>query len=151
MKVVWGHEELVAPWIAEECGLGGPIGECRTASVLAADGRLMAGVAFHNWNPQAGVIEVSAAAADPRWASRSVIRELFGYGFGIAQAVVARTAEDNRRVRRLWQAFGATEYIIPRLRGRTASEALILLTDDAWAQSKFMRQEHGQGFRSEAA
>jgi RimJ/RimL family protein N-acetyltransferase len=150
LRIVWGREDIVAPWIAEEIGVGS-IGECRTASVMAADGRLMAAVAFHNWNPQAGVIEVSAAAIDPRWASRAVLSELFGYAFAIAQAVVARTAEDNTRVRRLWKAFGAQEYIIPRLRGRMTSEVVILLTDDAWAVSRMRRQEHGQGFGSEAA
>jgi RimJ/RimL family protein N-acetyltransferase len=149
LKVVWGREDIVAPWIAEEIGVQA-LGECRTASVMGNDGRLMAAVAFHNWNPQAGVIEVSAAAVDPRWASRAVLSELFGYAFAIAQAVVARTSEDNTRVRRLWKAFGAEEYIIPRLRGRTASEAALLLTDDAWAVSK-LRKEHGQRFRSQAA
>jgi RimJ/RimL family protein N-acetyltransferase len=138
LKVVWGREDIVAPWIAEEIGVWS-IGECRTASVMAADGRLMAAVAFHNWNPQAGVIEVSAAAVDPRWASRAVLSELFGYAFAIAQAVVARTAEDNTRVRRLWKAFGAQEYIIPRLRGRMTSEVVIVLPDDAWAKSKLAR------------
>jgi RimJ/RimL family protein N-acetyltransferase len=150
LRIVWGREDIVAPWIAEEIGVGA-IGECRTASVLAADGHLMAAVAFHNWNPDAGVVEVSAASVDPRWASRDVLEELFGYAFAIAQAVVARTAEDNTRVRRLWKAFGATEYIIPRLRGRTASEALLMLTDDAWAVSKMRRQENGQRLRSQAA
>lgn len=139
MRVEWGREDLLAPWIAEEIGLPRPLGECRTAAVLDADGRLAAGVAFHNWNPEAGVIEVSAAAVDPRWASRSVLRVLFGYVFAVAQAAVARTPEENYRTRRLWKAFGAEEYIIPRLRGREASEAILLLTDDAWADSKFAR------------
>lgn len=150
MRVVWGHDDLVAAWVAEELG-GRPFGEHRAAAVVDGDGNLAAGVVFHNWNPEAEVIEVSAAASDPRWATRAVLSELFGYVFAVAQACVARTAEDNARVRRLWKAFGAQEYVIPRLRGRTASEALLMLTDDAWAKSKFMRQTNGQTVRSEAA
>lgn len=89
-------------------------------------------------------MEVTAAAIDSRWASRTVLRQLFGYVFNAAQLCVARTGTDNQRVRRLWKAFGAKEYIIPRLRGREASEAILTLTDDAWYASRFMRQANGQ-------
>jgi RimJ/RimL family protein N-acetyltransferase len=138
VRIVWGREDIVAPWIAEEIGVGS-IGECRTASVMATDGRLMAAVAFHNWNPQAGVIEVSAAAVDPKWFNRAILAEMGRYAFAIAQVVVIRTHENNTRARRLFKSLGAQEYIIPRLRGRNASEAVLLLTDDAWAQSKLAR------------
>lgn len=107
---------------------------------------LVGGVVFHNWNPETGVIEVSAASIDARWATRGVMRAVFEYIFQTAecQLAVARTGEDNKRTRRLWKALGATEYIIPRLRGRTASEAILTLTQEAWENSKFCEVNHGK-------
>lgn len=135
-EVVWGAP--VESFVGAHIEGGFDFGERRTAAVM--DGKKMiAGVIFHNWCPKSEVIEVSAAAIDPRWATRSVLRKLFEYGFSVAQVCVSRTHEDNKRVRRLWLAFGATEHILPRLRGREASEAVSILTDDAWKNSKFMR------------
>lgn len=151
MRVVWGHEDIAVPFAMQALGFTRDFGPCATAVVLDESHALAAVVVFHNWNPEAAVIEVSAAAVTPKWAQRSVLRELFGYVFSIAQACIARAAEGNVRVRRLWTAFGAEEHVIPRLRGRKASEAIYLLTDDAWAQSRFMRAAHGKAKASVAA
>ena len=140
--IVWKAPEVV-PFVAALTGSRPDFGNCQTAAVIR-NGQMIAGVVFHNWSPEFEVIEVSAAAADPRWASRSNLRTLFGYVFDVAQTCVARIHEDNTRARRLWRSFGAEEFILPRLRGRTASEALFLLTDDAWASSKYMRFCNGQ-------
>ncbi len=149
MNVVWNPPGIVA-FVASRCDERPDYGNCQTAGVFHK-GALVAGVIFHNWSPKYGVIEVSAASDDPRWATRGVLNELFGYVFSVAQMCVARTDEDNLRTRRLWKAFGATEYIIPRLRGREASEAVETLTDDAWEQSKFMRLDNVQRETSRAA
>lgn len=97
-------------------------------------GELIAGVIYHNWSPETGAIEISAAASDPRWLTKETLRALFAYPFdGIGcQIVVARIAESNSRARRMWRAVGSIEYIIPRLRGRNEAEAIMVLTDDAW-------------------
>lgn len=133
-------EWLVADMLDAPQGFG----ECRQAAVVDKDGQLLAAVLFHNWQPKDGVVEVSAAALSPRWATRAHLGELFGYAFAIAQLCAARIHEDNHRARRLWRSFGAQEIILPRMRGRTASEALYLLTDDAWRSSRYMRKRHGK-------
>lgn len=139
MTPLWLPPEAVVPFVAGLTGDGYDFGRCRAMGVFDAQGRMVAGILFHNWNEKTGVMEVSAAATDKRWASRDVLNEAFGYVFANAQMCVARTHEGNTAVRRLWKAFGAIEYILPRLRGREASEAVLLLTDDAWAQSRFKR------------
>ena len=140
--IVWGVPDVI-PFVGGVVyGEGREFGNCRTAAVLK-DNKMIAGIVFHNWNPDSEVIEVSAAAIDPRWATRSNLIALFGYVFSVAQTCVARIHEDNERARRLWRSFGAQEFILPRLRGREASEAVMLLTDDAWAGSKYMRQNNG--------
>ena len=147
--IIWGAD--VVPLVSEIIGCRADFGECVTAGVTDREGNLIAAVVFHNWAPDTGVMEVSAAAVSPRWATRGHLSELFGYAFKHAQMCVARIHEDNERARRLWRSFGAEEYILPRMRGRMASEAVQLLTDDAWAESKYMRQEHGQTQGTQAA
>lgn len=139
MRLVWGHKDVVAPTVQKIIGLPRGWGNCQTAAVVDSDSRFAAGLVFHNYDPEAGVIEVSAGALNPKWAQRQVLRDAFAYVFDVAQLAVARTAEDNMRVRRLWRAFGADEYIIPRLRGRDSAECILTLTDDSWHNSRFVR------------
>lgn len=144
---------MVCSFVAKIIGVRPDFGNCRCMAVLDSDGKMVAGLVFHNWNPDTEVIEVSAAAVSPKWATRNVLRAALAYCFQTAgcQMVVTRTAEDNNAARRLWKALGANEVLIPRLRGRTASEAILLLTDDAWAKSKFMRPKYGQAKSASAA
>jgi len=95
-------------------------GNCQVMAVADREGRLCAGVVFHNWSPRAGVIEMTVAASDRRWMSRRVITEAFAYAFVEAgcQMVVFRVDPDDAHIRRLIAALGGQEYIIPRLRGR---------------------------------
>lgn len=139
MTPLWGMEGAVVPFVAALTGFRPDFGNCRTMAVLDKDGKMVAGLVFHNWSPEFGVIEVSAAAITPRWATRTVLNTALAYVFSHCQMAVARIHENNLPARRLWKGLGAEEHILPRLRGRNASEAILLLTDDAWAQSKFKR------------
>lgn len=150
MTPVWNVPEVV-PFVARLAGVRPDFGNCRTMAVLDRDGVMVAGLVFHNWSPENGVIEISAAAITPKWATRTVLKTALGYVFAHCQMAVARIAEDNMPARRLWKGIGAQEYILPRLRGRGASEAIELLTDDAWAASRFMRSDHGQVQSASAA
>lgn len=134
------------PFVAHMADTARSYGPCVTAAVVDDKGDFVAGFIFHNYDPKAGVIECSGAALSPKWCQRSVLKELMRYVFDVSgcQMVVARTHEDNQPVRRLWKALGGVEYIIPRLRGREASEAAICVTDDAWANSKLNEARHGQ-------
>lgn len=140
MTPVWGLREHVVPFVAMVAGERPDFGECQTMAVMDG-GKMVGGIVFHNWRPDYGVIEFSGAGVKPGWVSRGVLREAFGYAFGQAmcQLVVARTAIENKRMRRLAKALGAQEYIIPRMRGRTASEAILTLTKEAWASSRLAR------------
>lgn len=141
MRLEWGHDDLAIPYAAKELGFPRGFGPCTSAVVSNQAHELAAVLVFHNFHPEAGVMEVSAASEDARWAQRGILREAFAYIFekNKCQMAVARCSENNARVRRLWKAFGATETIIERLRGRDESEAILTLTDDAWRASRFMR------------
>ena len=132
-------DDRVADWVArhiEGCERG--FGPSRALGVLHS-GNLVAGLVFHNWEPEHGLIEISAAATHRGWMTRKTISTALEYVFdGLkCQAVVARHAEGNAPARRIWQALGAEEHIIPRLRGRDKAGCLAILTDDAWKLSRF--------------
>ena len=90
---------------------------------------------FHNYHPDAGVIEVSAAATSRRWFTRRVINEALAYVFNEigCQALVMRTSDENSPVLHIGKFLGFEKHTIPRLRGRNKSETILLLTDDKWA------------------
>ena len=153
MTPLYGHSREVAAFVASlipECSRG--FGNCTAIGVLDGD-RLVSGLVYHNWNPESGVIEMSCASTTPRWLTRPILRVIYEYPFTEVgcQLVVSRVAEDAKHLRRMWKALGASEYIIPRLRGRAASEAILTLTDEAWANSKFMRGHNGQAKTTKAA
>lgn len=133
---VWGATPAVEQFVSR--GLWGDdrgVGTCQGVGFADQDGRLVAGVLLHNWQPDAGVIEVTAYAETRRWLTKGRLREVFGdYIFGQlgCQMAVARIAEENRVARRFWAAMGADEFIIPRLRGRNEAEVIATLTVEAW-------------------
>lgn len=132
-------DDRVADWVArhiEGCERG--FGPSRALGV-AHKGDLVAGLVFHNWEPEHALIEISAAATHRGWMTRQVVNTAMEYVFdGLnCQAVVARIGEWNKPARRIWQALGSAEYTIPRLRGRDKAGCLYVLTDDAWKLSRF--------------
>jgi RimJ/RimL family protein N-acetyltransferase len=78
---------LMASWIAERIPAvsGGDFGLAQTAGVVR-DGVVLAGVAFHEWQPDYGTLQLSMAADSPAWASRAVLCGLFRYAFVTAKA-----------------------------------------------------------------
>jgi RimJ/RimL family protein N-acetyltransferase len=145
-------DDRVAPWVARHIpGCERGFGPSKSLGVLSKDRKLAGGLVFHNWHPECGVIEMSAASVDPRAWSRTVMTEAFGYAFSHCQLVVIRCAPENGRVRKFWRALGANEYEIPRLRGRDKSEVIMTLTDDAWAKSKYRRDPNGQSVTAAAS
>lgn len=116
-------------------------GKCQALGFLDDAGDLRAGVVYHNWNPEAGVMEISAAALDRRWGGRDTLGVIFAYPFDVAgcQMVVGRTEDGNRAPLHIWRALGADQIRIPRLRGRDKAEILSTLTVEQWRASKFAR------------
>ncbi len=112
------------------------------------NGNLVAGMVYHNYDGQAGVIEISGAADNPKWLTRPVLKEMFEYPFRQlgCQAVVMRVDGNNARLGRMLPAYGFLKYEIPRLRGRDRSETIYVLHDDVWVTNKFNKERNnGQG------
>lgn len=149
--IVWGTTPEINEGIAAFVGSfieGGyrGFGEHMSMGVIEGD-QLIGAVVFHNYNPEAAVIEFSAASVSPRWLSRQSLCAMFGYAFNDAgcQMVVMRVAEDNsqsngRGLQRILKAIGCMETRIENLRGRGIAEIIYTLTDEAWASNGFHRQ-----------
>lgn len=134
-------DDSIAEWVAERIfDHNRGFGPCRAMGV-ERQGEIVAGIVFHNWEPETGVIEISACGETPFWSTRTVLAVALDYCFsGLnCQAVVARISERNSKALKFWDMLGAERYEIPRLRGKDEAEIIFLLTDDAWSVSKFKR------------
>ena len=150
MVIVWAgaeHPDVrdgIIRFVARQIeGAERGFGNCVTMGVVDGN-RLIAGMVFHNYSPKSRTIELSGSATSKRWLTRSVFNAMFGYAFNQVgcQMLVARHSEHNKRLRRMWNAVGATEYLIPRLRGENEAEAIATYTAEAWREGKTMRGMH---------
>lgn len=108
-------------------------GECQAIGFADDEGKLQAGVVYHNWSPENGTIEISAASVNRHWLTKERLSVIFDYPFAIGcRLVVARTGESNHRVRRIWRSLGSDEYIIPALRSPTEAEIILTLSAAQW-------------------
>ena len=136
MRLIYGADEAVARWTAlhvDDCDRG--FGPCKAVGVFSGD-KIVAGVVFHNWSPETQVIEVSCAAISPHWAARSILTELFDYPFSFCRLVVTRFSEKNKRVEKLWRAFGADLIRLPDMRAEGEAEILATLKPAQWKKSR---------------
>jgi len=129
--IVYGQNERVAAFVA--ANIPGETGFVNCAAIGFGT-PLVAGVVYHNWNPEGRVIELSSASTTRKWVTRANLKVIFGYPFDEleCQLCVARISEHNARARRIWRALGSTEYHIPRFYGRDEAMIIATLTVEAW-------------------
>lgn len=121
-------------------GAGKDFGECLCIAVMEDD-RLAAGLVYHNYDPEAGIIEISGAAWVKGWLTRPVLKAMYGYPFidCDCQAVVQRVPDHDKAQHRMLKAYGAEHYRIPRLRGVDQAENIFVTTRETWATNRFAR------------
>ncbi len=155
--IVWGTSktpeinEALAAFVGARIE-GGYRGFGAHTSMGLVDGeQLLAAVVFHNYNPEAGVVEFSAASVTERWLTRPVLWAMFNYAFNVAgcQTVVMRVGEDNqtpngRGIQRILRAYGFKETRIDGLRGRGIAEMIYTLTDESWASNGFHKHQEAR-------
>lgn len=140
MRPLFGHNEEVARFVASLIpGMERGFGDCTAIGVLDAQEQLVAGIVYHNYNPEAGVIEFSGASLTPKWYGRHLLDLFFGYPFEQlgCQMVVTRNSEHNTRLHRQLRAYGFRCHPIPRGRGRDEAEMIWTLTEEDWQANGF--------------
>ncbi|HXV24190.1 MAG TPA: GNAT family protein [Alphaproteobacteria bacterium] len=124
--ILTGQTETIVRWV--EARLPGYRAFDAPAGFgVLREGRLAAGVIFHNYDARAGDIELVIAADSPRWASREVFFAAFAYPFlqlG-CRRVTARVPVANRRARRLVEGAGFTLEGLMRSAAQDGSDVLI--------------------------
>lgn len=132
MIVEWGP---VANWVAER--LPGTPEFGNHQSLVVRDGvRIVAGVVFHDWQPESGTIELSVAAENRRWATREAFKAVFGYAFSFCRMIVVRTSGENSPALKFWRALGADEYRIKDLNAPGVDLIIHTLTKEQWENSR---------------
>jgi RimJ/RimL family protein N-acetyltransferase len=141
VTVVFGADQQVGKWVADQLGYPGFAGNFMNAVGVFRDGQIIGGTVFHNYYAKEGVIEMSSAATDPRWFSRRMLRAIFTYVFDFleCQMVIMRISEFNHHMLNIADRLGFDRYTIPRLRGKNEAEIICTLTDDQWRSSRFRR------------
>lgn len=131
--------EALTDWAAARipgCGRGW----INAATMHVYDAEMTRGVVvFHDWNPEAGVMCMSAAGH--HFLNRPVLYAIHRYIFDTAQCQLAvmQVSERNERMLRIARAYGYQGTRIPRLRGRDEAEIVMTLTVEAWRSSRFHR------------
>ncbi len=101
---------------------------------------------YHDYNPDAAIIELSAAAIDRRWLTRRVLKTMFEYPFkqaGIQMVVMRVSANDKQKhLHRMLKAYGFKGQTIKRLYGRCEDGIVFSLTDDDWRSNRFNKGQH---------
>lgn len=143
---VYGHNEIVADFVAKltpHCRRG--FSNCQTIGVIdhALNGRLIAGLVYHNYDPEAGIIEISGAAfSDRQWLTRETIKRMYQYPFfgcGV-QMVVQRTPADDEVLLAMLAKYDYTFIRMPRLFGPARDGVICCLTYEAWCNNRFNKR-----------
>jgi len=148
MTPVWlnrgadGYEQVGDYVSMRTKGRTGAYRDYTAMGVANASNTIIAVMLFHDYDADAGIIQISGASEDPRWLTRPVLREMFAFPFDEigCQAVVMRVDPDDKRLDRILKAYGFQRFDLPRIRGRDKGEAIFLLFDDVWRSSKFNRE-----------
>jgi len=146
LRYIYGHNEVVTQFVASlipSCRERGLPKASVSFGIIDEDGALIAGMVYHNYDPDAGVIEMSGAALPGvQWLTRDTIRRMYQFPFLElnCQMVIMRVRADDERLLRQLAALNYAFITLPRLFGRNADAVLCMLTREAWEENKFNRR-----------
>jgi RimJ/RimL family protein N-acetyltransferase len=148
VELIRDQTPMVSAFVADKLGFRRGFassienGQCTAIGVMWRN-VLIAGCVYHNYQPEAGVVEISAASISPRWLTFRTIHELLAYPFDAlgCQLVVLRVSIRNTRMIDLAVRLGFLGYTIPRLRGRNEDEVIFTLRDEDWRSGRLEAHE----------
>jgi hypothetical protein len=147
------HHEGVAGFVAALTGLRRGFGKCKAIGVLK-DGRPIAGIVFHDYNPEAGIIAITGGAL-PKcgWLTRETLWRMYEFPFVQlkCQMVMQLTPADNEGLLEQLARGGYMFVKFPRAFGRDRDGVICLFTREAWEQCRFMRWRQRQPAMKDAA
>ena len=108
--LLYGRDAEVAAWVAALIphvgtdGFAGP----HSAIGVAANGKLIAGVVYHDWQRKFATMQLSMAAVSPMWARREIMAGLLAYPFvqlGVFKCWIA-CPSDGKHALDTWDHVG---------------------------------------------
>lgn len=75
-----GEDEAVKNWIIDKIDYVYRLDSCVCVGVMSGN-RMIAGIAYHGYQPEYSTIQVSMAAISPMWAKRHIVKKLLEYPF----------------------------------------------------------------------
>lgn len=145
LEYAYGHDEIVCRFVASlipRVAERGFSGNARAIGIIEGT-ELIAGLVYHNYDPHAGIIEISGAALPGRqWLTRGTIKRMYQYPFlqcGCQMVVQANSADDERLLAML-AAYDYTFIRIPRMLGRHRDGVLCCLTYEDWCNNRFNKR-----------
>jgi RimJ/RimL family protein N-acetyltransferase len=140
LRYVLDQHELVADFVAQMIPhvRGHGFGKCCAIGVVNGDDELIAGIVYHNYVPEAGLIEMSAAALPGHlWATRTTLKLMHQFPFLQCgcQMLLAKVLADNTRMLRQFAALNYSFIKLPRIFGRNRDGVLCCLTYEDWLDS----------------
>ena len=150
LTYIWGQDQAVAGFVARSKLASGfsqraefTDSNLKAVGIADANGQLIAGIVYFNYNPEAGTIEMSAEAL-PRqsWLTLPTLAVMFWYPFVHCgcQMLMTRTSARSLHVQRMLGAMNFSLIRIPRAGGRDEDGILGLLTYEDWLASKFCKR-----------
>jgi len=145
LRYVYGQDRLVADAVAQLIPHVGSYGfgtAAKAIGVIDEEGKLIGGLVYHNYDPQAEVIEISGAATTPRWLTRETIRRMYQYPFHVCgcQMIFQRTPADSVKLLSQLAAYDYTFIKVPRMFGRHRDGVLCTLTYEDWRDNRFNKR-----------
>lgn len=154
IQFVYGKDKEIAAWVLQRISAtDGDFGPgIKAIGMIDEQGRFLAGVVYHHWDPAAGTISMAAAAVSSRWLSRRVLQRVFDYPFDECgcQMLMIRLPDDREQLLHQLAVGGFAFTRIPRLYGRDKDGIVATLTDDDWRKCPFNKSTK-QEFVEEAA
>lgn len=134
-------------WLASKIGAR-TLQEPFSTLGIFEDGKLKAVIAYNNYHPREGTVEIHGAANTSRWLTRRVLFEMYSFAFDSldCQTVIQRNDPDDTHLMRMLTVYGFDMFRIPRLRGRDKDELIFVLHDDVWRANGF-HKENARGKR----
>jgi RimJ/RimL family protein N-acetyltransferase len=108
LRLVTGFDAVVAQWVADRIPGVDDFGPCSAIGVADKDQNLVAGVVFHDYQPQWGNIQVSFAADRSDWLTPGTVQAIMRYAFNqlACLRITTLTPKRNKRARQFLLKFG---------------------------------------------
>jgi hypothetical protein len=145
LDYVYGQDEIVGDFVAAmipHVGARGFGPAAKAIGVIDEDGKLIAGLVYHNYDPDAAIIEISGASVSRRWLTRGTIARMYQYPFVTCgcQMVYQRTPAENEYLLGMLAAYDYSFVTVPRMFGRGKDGVICTLTVEDWQANRFNKR-----------